>query len=65
MGIRIPVDDIKNLESLAKQILSLLYTSCDLKGLEINEVLRNIINQINEEGAQMVQEIKEKMIFNK
>jgi hypothetical protein len=65
LGIRIPVDDIKNLESLAKQILSLLYTSCDLKGLEINEVLRNIINQINEEGAQMVQEVKEKMIFNK
>lgn len=65
LGIRIPADDIKNLESLAKQILSLLYVSCDLQGLEINEVLRNILSQINDDGARMVQEVKDKMIFNK
>ncbi|NHJ25965.1 MAG: hypothetical protein EAX89_15415 [Candidatus Lokiarchaeota archaeon] len=65
LGIRIPVDDIKSLESLAKQILSLLYTSCELEGLEINEILRDITTQINEEGAKMVQEVKEKMVFSK
>ena len=65
LGIRIPVDDIKNLESLAKQVISLLYTSCELQGLEINEILRRILTEINEDGSKIVQEVKEKMIFNK
>ncbi|MFW9949990.1 MAG: hypothetical protein ACFFKA_07685 [Candidatus Thorarchaeota archaeon] len=65
LGIRIPIDDIKNLESLAKQVLSLLYASCELQGLQINDILREILTQINEEGTKMIQEVKERMIFNK
>jgi hypothetical protein len=65
LGIRIPMEDIKNLQSLAKQILSLLYVSCQLEGIEINEILRDTLTQINDEGNKIVQEVKEKMIFNK
>jgi len=63
LGIRIPIDDIKNIETLARQILSLLYISCDLKGIEINEILRDILTQINKEGYNIVHEIKQKMII--
>jgi hypothetical protein len=63
LGIRIPVDDIKNLQTLARQILSLLYISCDLKGLEINEILRDILTQINKDGHNLVHEVKQKMVI--
>lgn len=63
LGIRIPINDIKNIRVLAKQILSLLYISCDLSGLAINEILREILTEINENGHKMVQEIKQKMVF--
>jgi len=63
LGIRIPISDIKNIRVLAKQILSLLYISCELRGLAINEILREILTEINEEGNKMVQEIKQKMVF--
>jgi len=63
LGIRIPVKDIKNIRSLAKNILSLLFVSCNLRGLEINDVLRELLTEINNEGPSMVQEIKEKMIL--
>ncbi len=63
LGIRIPINDIKNIRVLAKQILSLLYISCELRGLTINEILREILTEINEEGHKMVQEIKQKMAF--
>ncbi|MFX0036436.1 MAG: hypothetical protein ACFE9I_12455 [Candidatus Hermodarchaeota archaeon] len=63
LGIRIPINDIKNISILAKQILSILYISCELRGLPINEILREIISEINEEGNKIVQEIKQKMIF--
>ncbi|MFX1304519.1 MAG: hypothetical protein ACFE9X_14280 [Promethearchaeota archaeon] len=63
LGIRIPINDIKNIRVLAKQILSLLYISCELSGLAINEILREIITEINNEGHKMVQEIKQKMVF--
>ncbi|MFX0003497.1 MAG: hypothetical protein ACFE9C_02795 [Candidatus Hodarchaeota archaeon] len=63
LGIRIPINDIKNIRLLAKEILSLLYISCELRGLAINEILREIITEINEEGHKMVQEIKQKMVF--
>ena len=63
LGIRIPINDIKNIRVLAKQILSLLYISCELRGLAINEILREILTEINEEGNKMVQEIKQKMTF--
>ena len=63
LGIRIPINDIKNISMLSKEILSLLYVSCDLHGLAINEILRDIITEINENGYKMVQEIKQKMVF--
>ena len=63
LGIRIPISDIKNIRVLAKQILSLLYVSCELRGLAINEILREILTEINEDGHKMVQEIKQKMVF--
>jgi len=63
LGIRIPINDIKTLSILAKQILSLLYISCELHGIAINEILREIITEINNEGQKMVQEIKQKMVF--
>jgi hypothetical protein len=63
LGIRIPITDIKNIRILAKEVLSLLYITCELKGLEINEILREIITEINNEGQKMVQEIKAKMVL--
>jgi hypothetical protein len=63
LGIRIPISDIKNIRVLAKQILSLLYISCELRGIAINEILREIITEINNEGNKMIQEIKQKMVF--
>ena len=63
LGIRIPINNIKSIRVLAKQILSLLYISCELRGLAINEILRELLIEINEEGHKMVQEVKEKMIF--
>ncbi|MFX0060489.1 MAG: hypothetical protein ACFE85_17045 [Candidatus Hodarchaeota archaeon] len=63
LGIRIPIEDIKTLQILARQILSLLYISCDLKGIEINEILRDILTQINKDGHNLVHEIKEKMVI--
>lgn len=63
LGIRIPINDIKNIRVLAKEIFSLLYISCELSGLSINEILREMITEINNEGQKMVQEIKQKMVF--
>ena len=63
LGIRIPIDDIKNIETLTREIISLLYVSCELKGLEINEILRDILTQINDNGNEMVQEVKKKMMI--
>ena len=63
LGIRIPINDIKNIETLAREIISLLYVSCELKGLEINEILRDILTQINDNGNEMVQEVKKKMMI--
>jgi hypothetical protein len=63
LGIRIPIKDIKKIRAFAKNILSLLYISCNLKGLEINEILRELLTEINNDGPDMVQEIKEKMVL--
>ncbi|MCJ7647956.1 MAG: hypothetical protein MUP85_05040, partial [Candidatus Lokiarchaeota archaeon] len=63
LGIRIPINDIKNIETLAREIISLLYVSCELKGLEINEILRDILTQVNDNGNEMVQEVKKKMMI--
>ncbi len=62
LGIRIPIDDIKNLRILSREILSLLYISCELKGIEINNILREILSEINEDGLKMVREIKNKIL---
>ena len=64
LGIRIPINDTKNLRTLAKQIISLLYISCELRGVPINEILREILTEINTAGPKMIQEIKQKMIFH-
>lgn len=63
LGIRIPLNDIKNIKILTKEIVSLLYIACELKGIEINEVLRNILNEINKDSKKMIQEIKSKMVL--
>jgi hypothetical protein len=63
LGIRIPISDIKNIRILTKEVLSLLYITCELKGLSINEILREIITEINDEGQKMVQEIKQKLVL--
>jgi len=63
LGIRIPINDVKTISMLAKEIISLLYVSCELHGLAINEILRDILTEINENGYKMVQEIKQKLVF--
>lgn len=63
LGIRIPINDVKNFRILAKEVLSLLYISCELRGLVINEILREIITEINDNGHKMVQEIKQKLVL--
>ena len=63
LGIRIPINDIKKIRLLTKQIISLLYISCDLNGIEISEILREILVEVNNNGYKMVSEIKEKMEF--
>ncbi|MHA2280804.1 MAG: hypothetical protein ACXAC5_08120 [Promethearchaeota archaeon] len=63
LGIRIPMNDVKKLSMLAKEIISLLYVSCELHGMAINEILRDMLTEINENGYKMIQEIKQKMVF--
>ncbi len=63
LGIRIPIDDMKNLTTLAREVLSMLYISSELKGIEITEILREIISQINKEGQSMVREVKQNMVL--
>ena len=63
LGIRIPLNDIKNITILTKEIVSLLYIACEVKGIEINEVLKNILNDINNNSSKMIQEFKSKMIL--
>jgi len=62
LGIRIPIEDIKNLRIISREILSLLYISCELKGIEINDILRELLSEINNDGLKMVREIKNKML---
>ena len=63
LGIRIPIDDMKNLTTLAKEVLSMLYISSELKGIEVTEILREIISQINKDGQSMVREVKQNMLL--
>lgn len=61
LGIRIPINDIRNIRLLTKEIIALLYISCELKGVEINEILRDLLIEINQDGPKMLNEIKDKM----
>ncbi|MHA1294813.1 MAG: hypothetical protein ACTSQJ_19410 [Promethearchaeota archaeon] len=61
LGIRIPINDIKSISILTKEIISLLYIACELKGIEINTILREILQDINTEGHSIVHEIKQIM----
>lgn len=63
LGIRIPINDIKSLRDLSKEIISILYIACELKGIEINDILRDIILEVNKNGYAMLSEIKQKMVF--
>ena len=63
LGIRIPIDDMKNLTTLAKEVLSLLYISRELKGIQVTEILREIVSEINKDGQSMVREIKQNMMI--
>jgi len=64
LGIRIPIKDIKSIRMLTKQFIALLYISCELGDISINEILRETLTEINEEGNKMVQEIRQKMNFH-
>jgi hypothetical protein len=59
LGIRIPIDDMKNLTTLAKEVLSMLYISSELKGIEVTEILREMVSEINNNGQAMVREVKQ------
>jgi len=63
LGIRIPIENIKQIRTLSREIISLLYVACELKNVEINEILREILLEINEEGLDMVREIKNIMVL--
>ena len=63
LGVRIPINDIKNIRKLSKEVISLLYIACELKGIEVNEILREILLEVNDDSPQMINEIKKKMIL--
>ncbi|MFX1275094.1 MAG: hypothetical protein ACFFBP_06395 [Promethearchaeota archaeon] len=61
LGIRIPISDVKTLRVLTQEILSILYVACELKAIDINQLLRDILIEINQNGKKILNEIKEKM----
>jgi len=63
LGIRIPINDIKKIRKLSKEVISLLFVACELKGIEINDILREILLEVNEDGTKLINEIKQKMVF--
>ena len=63
LGVRIPINDIKNIRKLSKEVISLLYVACELKGIEINDILREILLEVNKDGSKMINEIKQKIVF--
>ena len=65
LGIRISIKDMNNIRTLVREVLSLLYIACDINKYEINEILRDVLTQINKNGHELVQEIKQKMEFEK
>ena len=63
LGIRIPISDIKNIRVLTQEVLSLLFIACELKGIAINDILRDILQEINNNGKKLISEIKQKMVI--
>lgn len=63
LGIRIPIDDIKNIRILSREIISLLYIACELKGIEVTDMLKDILQDVNKNGPSMLKEIRQKMSF--
>jgi len=63
LGIRIPISDIKNIRVLTQEVLSLLFIACELKNTDINDILRDILQEINKNSKKMINEIKQKMII--
>jgi len=61
LGIRIPINDIKNMRILTREVISLLYIACELKGVEITDMLKDILQDVNKNGPSMIKEIKNKM----
>ncbi len=61
IGIRVPLDDVKTLRVLARQIISLLFVSCELKQIEINDILREILQDISKDGNKIMSEIRGKL----
>ena len=61
LGIRIPMSDIKKLSVLTQEILSILFISCEMKNIDINVILRDILEEINNNSKKMINEIKQKM----
>ena len=63
LGIRIPISDIKNIRVLTQEVLSLLFIACELRGIDINDILRDILQDINNNGKKLITEIKQKMVI--
>ena len=61
LGIRIPITDIVSFKTLTREIASLLFIACELKGIDINQIFREILEDINKEKDNMLNEIKKKM----
>ncbi len=61
LGIRIPITDIISFKTLTREIASLLFIACELKGIDINQIFREILEDINKEKDNMLNEIKKKM----
>ncbi|MBN1803551.1 MAG: hypothetical protein JW891_18720 [Candidatus Lokiarchaeota archaeon] len=64
LGIRIPINDIKKISILAKEIVSILYVACQLEDVDVNTILREILEEINANGKKMINEVKEKLPLN-
>ncbi len=62
LGIRIPINDIKKLSVLTKEIVSILYVACQIEDVDVNTILREILEEINSKGKRMVSEVKEKLL---
>ncbi|MFX1236699.1 MAG: hypothetical protein ACFFAS_05335 [Promethearchaeota archaeon] len=61
LGIRIPIHDVKKFRVLAQEIISILYVACEIKSLDVNSILREILEEINSQGKKMVNEVKQKL----